>query len=171
MTVDLPSETGTFHCFRKCLAYLFLYLKAVIRWLLTRQLVLLQIINLSLPALSFAVWHSPRLIMSAKNKKLEWKSPCKPLHHTFVTFMFLTPGSYCGDISNSFLFESPHCIYFPECRVIWCYFMLRWNTDSISRDNCWEEQKIHIYLTVPNFHCGCAELEDLLISQKDSLIM
>lgn len=78
LTIDLPSETATFHWFRKCLAYLFLYLKAVIIWLLTRQLVLLHIINLSLPALSFAVWHSPRLLMSAKNKKLQWKSPREP---------------------------------------------------------------------------------------------
>lgn len=63
---------------RKCLAYLFLYLKAVIECIYTRQLALLQIINLSWPALSFAVWHFPVLITSVKNKKFEWKALCKP---------------------------------------------------------------------------------------------
>lgn len=61
--------------------------------------------------------------------------------------MFLTPGCYCGDISNSFSFESPHFIYFSEFSVIWCYFMLRWNTDFISRDNCWEERTKALHIS------------------------
>lgn len=38
--IHLPNETETFQTnLRKCLAYLFLYLKVVIRWISTRQLV------------------------------------------------------------------------------------------------------------------------------------
>lgn len=98
--------------------------------------------------------------------------PENPLCSTFVNFVVLTPGSDCGDISNSFSFERPHCIYFQSAVL----------SDAIS---CWDEtltlsvgitaekkeQKNHINLTVPNFHWGSAELEDLRVSQKDSFIM
>jgi hypothetical protein len=61
--------------------------------------------------------------------------------------MFLTPACYCGDISNSFSFESLHFICCSECSVIWCYFMLRWNTDYISRDSYWEERKKELHIS------------------------
>lgn len=116
---------------------------------------LLQIINLSWPALSFSVWHFAVLIISVKNKKLEWKTLCNPPRSTFVSFMFSTPGCYYGDISNSFSFESPHFICSSECSVIWCYFMLRWNTDCISGDNCWEERTKELHISnSPEFSLG-----------------
>lgn len=69
--------------------------------------------------------------------------------------MFLTLSCFCGDISNSFSFERSHFTYFSECSVIWCYFMLRWNTDSISKDSCWEERTKELHISnSPEFSLG-----------------
>lgn len=159
---------------RKCLAYLFLYLKAVIGCLLyTRQLVLLQIINLSWPALSFAVWHFSLLITSVRNRSWSGKLSVSRLCSTFVSFMFLTPSCCCGDIPNSFSFESPRILSTFQSAVL-SDVISRWDetlTVSVGITAEKKEQKNCIYLTAQNVHWGCAELEDLLLSQKDCFII
>lgn len=139
---------------------MFLYLKAIIRWISTTQLIFLQIINLLWPALSFAVW----LTLSSTNnmwwiRSWSGKPFVNPLCSTFVSFRFLTSDCYCWEFSNSFSFESPHFIYFSECSIIWCYFRcyftLRWNTDCISGDNCWEERTKELHISnSPEFSVG-----------------